>query len=223
MMLILAVGGCPAPIPACVDTRTYVPSIVVADPGRSSRSAIVIGRVMLDRPVGRDLMAITLSRLDGDTVVATIDLALAPDGRFYWGLEPDTYVISRIDLLSDYAKGQYGTKRSFYPHLRFEAKGVRYIGQAMAITDSSLDDVLPAYLFAPGTPRQGTLGVRTIVISDDLQRERSRSPRPAAIERPDVKTVLMHQKPVDVYRVRTKTDCSRWKYWRLCFGPLACT
>jgi hypothetical protein len=222
-LLLLAVAGCPTPIPSCEYWRTYVPSIIVSHRENAHNETVVIGRLTLDRPTRSDQIAITLSRLDGDTVVATRELSLPSDGRFHWELERGTYVIARLILFSNYSDGQYQRVASFYPHLRFEAKGTRYIGHALAITDPTLDDILPAYMFVPGTPRQGRLGVRGVEIADALAAERARNQHPTALDQADLETVLMYPKPVEVYKVRTKDHCSRWKYWRLCVLPSTCT
>jgi hypothetical protein len=95
-LLLLAVAGCPTPIPTCEYWRTYVPSIIVSHRDDAHNETVVIGRLTLDRPTGSDQRAIALSRLDGDTVVATRELLLASDGRFHWELEPGTYVIARL-------------------------------------------------------------------------------------------------------------------------------
>lgn len=216
-MLAVALGGCPTPIPGYDAKRDYLPSIAVREPGAEAES-LVIGRLLLEGS-GSNPVSIELARLDDDTVVARRDLPLAPDGRFTWGLDRGTYVIARVDRFSDYAKGQYQVKASFYPHLRFEAKGTRYVGQARAVLDPSKDDIL----FAMGAQRQEKLGVRSLVVSDELARERNEPSASAALKDARIETLLMYPKPVEVYPVRTKEGCTRWKYWRLCFLPWVCT
>jgi hypothetical protein len=221
LILVTMLGGCPTPIPGCDDTRTYLPSILVAE-SRQAAEAVVIGRLIFSNS-SADPVLLELSRLDDDTIVARTSLPLASDGWFMWGLDRGTYVISRVDRFSDYAKGEYQVKASFYPHLRFEATGIRYVGQVLVVLDPDLNDILPAALFAPGTPRQGKLGVRSTIVSDELQNERDDLLAPDALRNPALDVALMHAKPVEVYRVRTKQSCSRWKYWRLCLSPFACS
>jgi hypothetical protein len=219
-LLLVALGGCPTPIPTCDDWRHYLPGIAIAEPGQRAES-LVIGRLLLEGNGGNPVR-IELSKLDGDTVVARTGLALAPDGRFAWGLARGTYVIARVDRFSDYEKGEYRIKASFHPHLRFEAKGTRYVGQAVAVLDPKLDDLLPAALFGPDTPRQGRLGVRSVTVSDALADELSRPSAPAALRSPGLETALMHAKPVAVYPVDTSQSCSRWQYLHWCIPFAIC-
>src|SRR5215470_18083343 len=107
----LLLSACPAPIPTCEDTRTYVPQVATWQMNDASLSApdsaVVVGRIAFDRPEPLTRLSVVLLRLENDEAVAIQTVWLEADGRFHWNLMPGTYAIPLAHLHSDYRHGSY--------------------------------------------------------------------------------------------------------------------
>jgi hypothetical protein len=170
----------------------------------SPDSAIVVGRIVLDRPASLTRLSVVVLRLEGDEAVAIQTVWLDADGRFRWVLDSGTYAVPLARLHSAYRGGAYHEEQTMGVNMRFEAVANRphYLG-TLAVERST----------------DGTT-VRRTSVRNDLDLERASDPN---LNRQGgrLEAALLQQDPgLPSYRVRPATGCSKWSNvcWLVMYG-----
>lgn len=150
--LLLALTGCPAPIPTCEKWDYAKPSVgatklMPVDTKLEAGRALVFGRIEVRGTTRDGLLFVRLVRLDpvpfgNDQPYAEQTLRLDPDGRFQWLLPEADYVIQPVYYHYDYDRSSYKNKATM--HLSFEFSAAHdsspiYVGNTIIAVTADFD------------------------------------------------------------------------------------